>query len=85
MIHEYFLKFSLKDKVSTVTGGARGLGNAMAPSLSQAGSNIVIVDLDLETAPQTANAISSGGVRQASGGSFFGLRARPTTTRNSSG
>ena len=35
----------------------------MARSLAQAGSNIVIVDLDLETAQQTANALASEGVR----------------------
>ena len=32
-----------------MTGGARGLGKAMAVSLAQAGSNIVIVDLDPES------------------------------------
>ena len=56
-------RFSLKDKVTIMTGGARGLGKAMALSLAQAGSHIVIVDLDLETAQQTADAIASEGVR----------------------
>lgn len=56
-------QFSLKDKVSIMTGGARGLGKAMAQSLAQAGSDIVIVDLDLETAQKTANALASEGVR----------------------
>jgi len=56
-------RFSLKDKVTIMTGGARGLGKAMALSLAQAGSNIVVVDLDLETAQQTAGAIASEGVR----------------------
>ncbi len=46
-----------------MTGGARGLGKAMAQSLAQAGSDIVIVDLDLETAQKTANALASEGVR----------------------
>jgi NAD(P)-dependent dehydrogenase (short-subunit alcohol dehydrogenase family) len=46
-----------------MTGGARGLGKAMALSLAQAGSHIVIVDLDLETAQQTADAIAAEGVR----------------------
>ena len=55
-------RFSLKDKVTIMTGGARGLGKAMALSLAQAGSHIVIVDLDLETAQQTADAIASEGV-----------------------
>jgi NAD(P)-dependent dehydrogenase (short-subunit alcohol dehydrogenase family) len=56
-------QFSLKDKVTIMTGGARGLGKAMALSLAQAGSNIIIVDLDLETAQQTANALASEGIR----------------------
>ena len=55
-------QFSLRNKVSIITGGARGLGKAMAQSLAQAGSDIVIADLDLETAKQTADwLISEGG------------------------
>ncbi|MGB7836752.1 MAG: SDR family NAD(P)-dependent oxidoreductase, partial [Terrimicrobiaceae bacterium] len=56
-------RFSLKNKVSIMTGGARGLGKAMAESLAQAGSDIVIVDLDLEAALETANALATEGVR----------------------
>jgi NAD(P)-dependent dehydrogenase (short-subunit alcohol dehydrogenase family) len=56
-------QFSLKDKVSIMTGGARGLGKAMAQSLAQAGSDIVIVDLDLETAQTTADLLASEGIR----------------------
>ena len=56
-------RFSLKDKVTIITGGARGLGKAMALSLAQAGSNMVIVDLDLEAAQQTATALAAEGVR----------------------
>ncbi len=56
-------RFSLKDKVSIMTGGARGLGKAMAESLAQAGSNIVIIDLDLKSAQLTADGLASEGVR----------------------
>jgi NAD(P)-dependent dehydrogenase (short-subunit alcohol dehydrogenase family) len=56
-------RFSLKNKVSIMTGGARGLGKAMAESLAQAGSHVVIVDLDLEAAQQTANSFAAEGVR----------------------
>jgi NAD(P)-dependent dehydrogenase (short-subunit alcohol dehydrogenase family) len=56
-------RFSLKDKVSIMTGGARGLGKAMAKSLAEAGSNIVIIDLDLESAQLTADGLASEGVR----------------------
>lgn len=48
-------RFSLKDKVSIVTGGAMGLGKAMALALAQAGSHIVIADLNLEEAQKTAD------------------------------
>src|SRR4029450_673473 len=56
-------RFSLKDKVTIMTGGARGLGKAMALSLAQAGSDIVVVDLNPESAQQTATALASEGVR----------------------
>lgn len=56
-------QFSLRDRVTIMTGGARGLGKAMALSLAQAGSQIVIIDLDLETAQQTAEIIAAEGVR----------------------
>ena len=46
-----------------MTGGARGLGKAMAQSLAQVGSDIVIADLDLETAQQTADSLASEGSR----------------------
>jgi NAD(P)-dependent dehydrogenase (short-subunit alcohol dehydrogenase family) len=56
-------QFSLRNKVSIITGGERGLGKAMAQSLAQAGSDIVIADLDLETAKQTADWLASEGGR----------------------
>jgi NAD(P)-dependent dehydrogenase (short-subunit alcohol dehydrogenase family) len=56
-------QFSLRNKVSIMTGGARGLGKAMAQSLAQAGSDIVIADLDFETATQTADWLAAEGGR----------------------
>ncbi|MBS4197629.1 SDR family NAD(P)-dependent oxidoreductase [Lederbergia citri] len=47
-------KFNLNDHVSVVTGAARGLGKAMAEALVQAGSNLVIADIDYEEATKTA-------------------------------
>ncbi len=38
-------KFKLDDKVAIVTGSARGLGQAMAVGLSEAGADIVLVDI----------------------------------------
>jgi NAD(P)-dependent dehydrogenase (short-subunit alcohol dehydrogenase family) len=52
-------RFSLKGQVSIITGGARGLGKAMAYALAQAGSNIVIADLQLDQAQKTATDIQA--------------------------
>lgn len=49
-----FDKFSMKNKVSIITGGAQGLGKAMASALAQAGSNIVIAEINMELAQQTS-------------------------------
>ncbi len=58
-----FEQFSLRDNVSIVTGAASGLGKAMAIALAQAGSNIVIADLNLEKAKETAAIIEKEGVK----------------------
>lgn len=55
-------KFQLKGNVAIVTGGARGLGKAMATALAQAGSHIVIADLDLDEAQKTAHELQNEGV-----------------------
>src|SRR5258708_3428422 len=58
-------KFNLKDNVAIVTGGAQGLGKAMATALAQAGSHIVIADIDMEEAQRTANDLQKEGVIEA--------------------
>ena len=55
-------QFALTGNVTIVTGGARGLGKAMATALAQVGSNIVIADLDLEEAQKTAGELQEEGV-----------------------
>ena len=55
-------KFALNGNVAIVTGGARGLGKAMANALAQAGSNLVIADIDLEEAQKTASELQKEGV-----------------------
>lgn len=43
-----------KDKTVIVTGGARGIGRAVVRAFAEAGANVVIADLRLEDAEQTA-------------------------------
>ncbi|EAW12738.1 putative D-arabinitol dehydrogenase ArbD [Aspergillus clavatus NRRL 1] len=50
-------QFSLENKVSLVTGGARGLGLVMAQGLVASGSDLAIVDLNREEAEEQAGKI----------------------------
>ena len=51
--------FSLAGKTAVVTGGARGIGMAIATSLARAGSDVVIWDIQEELAKETAGRISA--------------------------
>jgi NAD(P)-dependent dehydrogenase (short-subunit alcohol dehydrogenase family) len=56
---DYSQVFNLKGKTAFVTGGGRGLGKAMASALACHGSNIAIVDQEIELARQTAKEIEN--------------------------
>ena len=58
--------FDISGKSALVTGGAIGLGKALATALAKGGANVAIVDLNEETGHKTAAAIKSMGVE-----SFF--------------
>lgn len=49
----------MKDKTIIVTGGARGIGRAVVQAFAEKGADIVIADLRLEDANQTAMEISA--------------------------
>ncbi len=47
-------KGSLEERVAVVTGGARGIGEAIAKGLAARGAQVAIVDIDLAQAERTA-------------------------------
>jgi len=51
----------LKDKVALVTGGARGIGQAIAMTFAREGADIVVADVNLELAQRTALEIEALG------------------------
>ncbi len=53
----------LKDKNALVTGAAQGIGKAIALALAGHGANIVVSDINLELAAQTAEEIKKLGVK----------------------
>jgi 3-oxoacyl-[acyl-carrier protein] reductase len=53
----------LKDKVALVTGSAQGIGKAIAVAFAKEGANIVVSDINLELAQQTAKELEALGVK----------------------
>ncbi len=49
------------EKVAFVTGGAVGIGQAVCERLAKAGMTVIVADLDLAKATETASAIRSAG------------------------
>ncbi len=66
-------KMRLDGKKGFVTGGARGIGKCTATAFAEAGADLAIVDLDLETAEQTAKEIA-----EATGRKVFAVRCDVT-------
>jgi NAD(P)-dependent dehydrogenase (short-subunit alcohol dehydrogenase family) len=58
---------AFKDKVSIVTGGASGIGQAISEALGEAGAFVVIADVNLEGAQKVASYLNEkGGKAEAS-------------------
>jgi len=51
----------LKGKVALITGGARGIGQAIAMTFAREGADIVVADVNLEIAQKTASEIEGLG------------------------
>lgn len=58
---EYF-----SDKISLITGGARGIGRLMALKIAARGSHVVLWDIDVETLEKVTDEISESGYKVAS-------------------
>ena len=66
MTNDTGTSFRLDNEVAVVTGGAAGLGRAMADVLAGQGAHIVVLDIDAEGASRAASEIeSSGGSTEA--------------------
>lgn len=68
-----FDKFSLDGQVALVTGGAGLLGEEFCKTLAQAGGQVVVADLDIVAARQTAQEI------EISGGKAYALKVDVTS------
>ena len=55
--------FSLKNHISLVTGGGNGIGAASVRALAQAGSDVVVADIDINSAKKITKSLSDLCVR----------------------
>lgn len=54
---------NLHEKVAVITGGASGIGKAMAERFAREGMHLVLVDIEKDRLDETASAIRAGGTR----------------------
>ena len=57
------IQMDLKEQVVLVTGGARGIGKAIAEKFAEKGAQLVIADISLSSAEETAKEMLANGVR----------------------
>ena len=52
----------LKDKAAIITGGARGIGAAIAAGYVNEGARVCVADIELDVAQETAKALGNGSI-----------------------
>jgi NAD(P)-dependent dehydrogenase (short-subunit alcohol dehydrogenase family) len=57
------MNIRLDNKVALITGGGKGIGQAVALSFAESGADIVICDIDFESAERTASQVKQLGRR----------------------
>lgn len=67
----YLDRFSLNGKIAVVTGSSRGIGNATAKGLCEAGATVVYTATTLEAAQKAAEAAA-----EETGARTLGLKCR---------
>jgi 3-oxoacyl-[acyl-carrier protein] reductase len=53
----------LKGQIALITGGARGIGRAIAECLAKKGADLVVADISYESAANTAGELAAAGIR----------------------
>lgn len=68
--------FDLQNKVAIITGGSRGIGEAIAQALAGAGANVVVASRKLENVQPVADAINAAGGQALAVACHTGERAQ---------